>query len=95
MPLLAFLSALSGLESTGPALSRSTRGLLSVSDFQLLLFALIFGLAWIFSRATWDDLLLRWRGGFWPVPLALLYSIGLRFAVGIAVMKMGRFFPAT
>jgi len=85
-PLLALLSALPGLESTGPALSRSTRGLLNVCAFQLLLFALMFGLAWIFSRATWDDLLLRWRGGLWPVPLAVLYSIALRFAVGIFVM---------
>jgi len=77
---------LPGWESTGPALSRSTRGLLIVCSFQLLLFALVFGLAWMFSRATWDDLLLRWRGGFWPVPLAALYSVVLRFAVGIIVM---------
>jgi len=86
LPLLALLSALPGWESTGPALSRSTRGLLIVCAFQMVLFALVFGLAWLFSRATWDDLLLRWRGGFWPVPLAALYSIVLRFAVGIIVM---------
>ncbi|MEY2407727.1 MAG: protease family protein [Verrucomicrobiota bacterium] len=86
MPLLALLSALPGFESTGPALSRSTRGLLIVSAIELLSFALILGLAWIFSRATRDDLLLRWRDGVWPIPLAALYSVGLRFAVGIAVM---------
>jgi membrane protease YdiL (CAAX protease family) len=86
MPLLALLSALPALESTDAALGRTTRGLLVVTAWQLLLFALLFGLAWIFSRATREDLLLRWRGGVWPVPLALLYSVGLRFAVGIAVM---------
>ena len=86
VPLLAVLSTLSGLESTGPGLTRNTRGLLIVCGFQLFFFALLFGLAWTFSRATWDDLLLRWRGGFWPVPLAALYSIALRLAVGIIVM---------
>ena len=85
-PLLALLSTLPGWEPTGPALSRSTRGLLIVCAFQLFLFSLVFGLAWIFSRATWDDLLLRWRGGLWPVPLAVLYSVALRLAVGIIVM---------
>jgi len=86
VPLLALLSAVPGLESPGPALSSSTRGLLIVCAFQLFFFTLLFGLAWIFSRATWDDLLLRWRGSLWPVPLAILYSIALRFAVGIFVM---------
>jgi membrane protease YdiL (CAAX protease family) len=52
----------------------------------LFFFALVFGLSWIFSRATRDDLLFRWRGGIWPVPLGILYSIVLRFGVGIAVM---------
>jgi membrane protease YdiL (CAAX protease family) len=86
VPLLPALSALSGLESTGPGLTRSTRGLLIVCAYQLFFFALLFALAWTFSRATWDDLLVRWRGGLWPVPLAVLYSIALRFAVGIIVM---------
>ena len=86
LPLLALLSTIPGVESTGPALGRSTRGLLVVSAIQLFFFAIIFGLAWIFSRATWDDLLLRWRGGLWPIPLSVAYSIALRIAVGIAVM---------
>jgi membrane protease YdiL (CAAX protease family) len=85
-PLLVLVSAVPGLESTGPALTRSSRGLLLVSAFELFFFGLFFGLAWTFSRATSDDLLLRWRGGFWPIPLAVIYSIGLRFAVGIIVM---------
>src|SRR6187401_3628384 len=86
LPLLALLSTIPGVESTGPALGRSTRGLLVVSAVQLFFFAVIFGLAWVFSRATWDDLLLRWRGGLWPLPLSVAYSIALRLAVGIAVM---------
>ena len=85
-PLLALLSVLPDREASGPALTNSTRGLLIVCAWQLLLFALVFGLAWIFSRATRDELLLRWRGGIWAVPLAILYSFVLRFAVGFIVM---------
>ena len=44
VPLLAVLSTLSGLESTGPGLTRNTRGLLIVCGFQLFFFALLFGL---------------------------------------------------
>jgi membrane protease YdiL (CAAX protease family) len=73
------------MKPAGPALSHSARGLLNVCASQLLFFGLVFGLAWLFSRAKWDLLLLRWRGGLWPVPLAVLYSIALRFGVGIIV----------
>lgn len=86
LPLLGLLSAFPGFESSGPALSRNTRGLIIVCAWQMFLFGLIFGLAWVFSRATWDGLLLRWRGSLWPVPLGIAYSIALRLAVGIVVI---------
>lgn len=85
-PLLALTSALPGMEFSGPALTRSARGLLIVCAIQLFFFALIFGLAWIFSRASRDALLLRWRGGLWSVPLSALYSVALRLVVGILVV---------
>ncbi len=70
--------------SRGPALSSSGGSLLMVSAEQLAIFGLVFGLAWLASRASRDDLLLRWRGGLWPVPLGLAYSVVLRvFAVGV------------
>ena len=61
----------------GPALTHTVRGLLHVS-FEVLFFAIPFGLAWLASRANRDDLLLRWRPGYWVLPLGALYSIAIR-----------------
>jgi len=72
-----------------PALSHTAGGLLIVCTIELLLFALVLGLALVASRASRDDLLLRWRRGFWPVPLGIGYSVALRLAVGIIMMAAG------
>jgi len=75
-------------ETHGPALSHTPRGLLIVSGVELAIFGLVFGLAILVSRASRDDLWLHWRGGFWPVPLGIGYSIAIRlmiFTVVIAV----------
>ena len=72
-----------------PALSHTVRGLLIVCAGGLLLFAVVLGLALVASRASRDDLLLRWRHGFWPVPLGLGYSVALRLAVGMIMMAAG------
>jgi hypothetical protein len=48
-------------------LSRATGGLLWVCALELLAFGLVFGLACFVSRATRDDLLLRWRGKIKPI----------------------------
>ena len=69
-----------------PALSHTAGGLLVVCGLELLIFAAVLGLALMASRASRDDLLWRWRQGFWPVPLGIGYSIAIRFAVGIIVM---------
>lgn len=69
-----------------PALSHTAGGLLVVCGLELLIFAAGLGLALMASRASRDDLLWRWRQGFWPVPLGIGYSIAIRFAVGIIVM---------
>ena len=82
-PLLIGVVGLGVGEATGPALSNNARGLLLVSAEQLLIFGLLFGVAWLASRATREDLLWRWRGGFWPVPLGIGYSVALRLAVGL------------
>lgn len=68
----------------GPALSSRASGLLFVSGGELLFFVLFFLVAWLASRASRDELMLRWRPGWWVVPLGLGYSVGLRFALGIA-----------
>lgn len=76
-------------EGAPPALASTTDGILWASSVGLLLFALLFGAAWLASRATRDDLLLRWRPGFWVVPLGLGYSIALRIAVGLVAVTVG------
>jgi len=50
---------------------------------ELLSFGLVFGLAWLSSRASVDDLLLRWRGKVMPILLGSAYSIALRIALAI------------
>jgi membrane protease YdiL (CAAX protease family) len=72
-----------------PALSHTVRGLLIVCTIGLLLFALVLGLALVASRASRDDLLLRWRRGFWPVPLGIGYSVAIRLALAIITMAAG------
>lgn len=68
-----------------PALSHTAGGLLIVCTVELLFFGLVLGLAVVASRASRDDLWLRWRHGFWPVPLGIGYSIAIRFAVGMVM----------
>lgn len=86
-----FIGIVGWVESAarGPALSTTARGLLVASGLSLLVFGFIFGLAWLASRASRDDLLLRWRNGFWPVPLGIGYSVVLRIGVGIVVAGTG------
>ncbi len=69
----------------GPILTNQSAGLLLVSAFDILFFAVIYGVAVLISRATRDDLFLRWRPGAWVIPLGLLYSIVIRLAVGLIV----------
>jgi membrane protease YdiL (CAAX protease family) len=64
-----------------PALSHTARGLLVVSGLELLVFGAVFGLGWLASRASRDELLLRWRPGWWVVPLGVGYSVALRLAL--------------
>ncbi len=57
---------------------------MAVCGFELLLFGVVFGLAWLASRASRRSLLLPWRGGFWVIPLSIGYSVALRLAVALA-----------
>jgi membrane protease YdiL (CAAX protease family) len=84
-PLAIGLLGLGQEADRGPALTGNPRGLLLVCAEQLAIFGAVFGLAWLASRATRDDLLWRWRGGWWPLPLGLAYSIALRLLVALCV----------
>jgi len=72
----------------GPALTHSAKGLLLACGRELSVFGIVFGLAWLASRASREDLLWRWRGGIWPVPLGIGYSIAIRLALGIIVLSV-------
>lgn len=78
-----------------PALSHTPRGLLIVCTIELLIFALVLGLAVLASRASCDDLLLRWRRGFWPVLQGIGYSVALRLALAVIIIAAGLALTAT
>ena len=69
----------------GPALTSSTSGLLIVCVMELVVFAIVFALACLSSRPSRDDLFLRWRPGWWVLPLGIGYSIAIRVIAGMAV----------
>lgn len=76
----------SGRVGRGPALSGNVRGLLFVCGLEVILFSLVFGLGWLASRASREELLFRWRPGWWVVPLGIVYSVALRFALFVVVI---------
>lgn len=84
LPLLAGLAPLP-IHGDGPILSSNAHGLLKVCLVEVLIFVVPFALAWLFSRATKEQLLLRWRPGAWVVPLGALYSVAIRLAMGIVL----------
>ncbi|MSU57573.1 MAG: hypothetical protein EXS35_05240 [Pedosphaera sp.] len=87
-PLLLSLASVGAIERDGPALSGSAKGLLFVCGAELLIFGVIFALGWLASRASRDELLLRWRPGFWVVPLGVGYSIAIRLAAGVVAVAV-------
>jgi membrane protease YdiL (CAAX protease family) len=69
-----------------PALSRTSQGLLMMAGVELSIFGIVLGLAWLISRPSLDDLLLRPRGGFRIVPLGIGYSVALRLMLAFVVL---------
>ena len=45
------------------------RGLLFACGVEITLFSVVFGLGWLASRASREELFFRWRPGWWVVPL--------------------------
>jgi len=78
-----------------PALSHTASGLLLVSALELLSFGVFFGAAWAASRASGDDLLLRWRKNVLPVVLGVAYSVGLRAALAVVTAVVSVFLILT
>jgi len=93
-----FVAATVGLarnKSHHPMLSHTASGLLFICAMELLWFGFVFGIAWLASRASIDDLLLRWRANVMPVLLGAAYSVGLRIAVGIVTVLVAAVLLAT
>jgi membrane protease YdiL (CAAX protease family) len=84
--VLGLLSWSRATQRRAPALTHSARGLLMVSALELLTFGVLFLGAWLVSRASRDELLLRWRPGWWVVPLGIGYSVALRLGLLIVVV---------
>lgn len=73
-------------DDPAPMLPADTAGLLLVGSLELLLFALVFALAWLASRCSAERLLLRWHGGAQPLWQGLGYSLALRAGVMAALL---------
>ena len=72
----------------GPALTNSVSGLLFVAAMEVGSFALVFALGCAASRASREELLLRWRPRWLVWPLGFVYSIILRFAVVLITLSV-------
>jgi membrane protease YdiL (CAAX protease family) len=95
--IIGLMSGLAVQSATEPvaALSADPGELFSLIGIQLLGFFLLFGVAWAFSRASAEQLLLKWTTGWTPIWRGALYSIGLRLGVGglaIAAILVGMLF---
>ncbi len=88
-PLLLGLAGAGQPTQNAPALSTGVAGLMIVCAVELIIFAVVFGLAWLASRISADELRCRWRGGFWTVPLGIGYSVAIRLAVGLVIGMIG------
>lgn len=78
-----------------PALTSSARGLLIVCSVEIALFAIVFALGLLASRASREELLLRWRPGWWVVPFGIGYSLAIRIVVGIVLVVITSFLVVT
>jgi membrane protease YdiL (CAAX protease family) len=85
-PLGSAVLSVGASAQKGPALGHTAMGVLIVSGLNLVIFAGLFALAWVASRATVDDLLWRWRPGWWVVPLGVGYSVALRILVAVVAI---------
>ena len=86
-PLLGVLARFStGRVPHGPALSGRVTGLLLVCGVELLLFSIFFVVAWLASRASREELMWKWRPGWWVLLLGAGYSIAIRFGLVIVAV---------
>jgi membrane protease YdiL (CAAX protease family) len=95
LSLLPLLPGINGLLRTIGAdtklLPEDVHGLAVVSIQSMGMLAVLFGIAWLASRVTAGQLLLKWRGSWQPVAWGFAGSIALRFAVFILAAAAAMF----
>ncbi|MDB6066340.1 MAG: hypothetical protein JWR26_2548 [Pedosphaera sp.] len=88
-PLIAGVSGFLGRNNDARTLlPKSVPGLLLVSVYELLTFFVLFGIAWLASRVSGKQLLLKWRGGARPFLLGFAYSVGLRVVIMVILFAL-------
>lgn len=80
--------AVSGDGQVQPLIPQDVAGLLKAVVLNLAVFAAIVGAAWLASRASIDDFLLRWRRGVRPIVLGAVYSVAIRVVLMMMVMAV-------
>jgi membrane protease YdiL (CAAX protease family) len=78
-----------------PVLSQTSAGLLTVCAMQMGVFAVVFALGWWSSHATTEQMLVRWRPGWWVVPLGFAYSIAIRIGIFVLALVVSAVLLAT
>ena len=81
--VLAILGSRGDGARVGTLLPGTLEGLVWMCVIELGIFGAVFCTAWTVSRASPEELLLRWQKGLRPVILGLTYSVGLRIGVGV------------
>jgi membrane protease YdiL (CAAX protease family) len=79
-PLLPILLTLLPNKRTVSGLPHEVPGLLLILVIELGLFTVFFLIAWLASRISAAQLMLKWRGGM-PVVWGLLYSVAIRVVI--------------
>lgn len=81
--VLGVLGYLQTRESSRPMLPPDSAGLLLAAAVEIVIFSVVFGIAWSCSRVTSAQLHLPWRDGPWPVLRGFGYAIGLRLLIAM------------
>jgi membrane protease YdiL (CAAX protease family) len=80
---VGLISAGSADGNSEPILPRTARGVFLLGGVELVIFGVVFAMAWLASRASAEELCLKWRDGLWPLLRGFGYSIALRIFIGI------------
>ena len=88
-PLVLGLMGGRKADAGGAALSAGWKGLLLVCSLELLVFGVVLGAALLFSKATRDDLRLRFGRPWLTVGLGVAYSMAMRVAIGLVMLLVG------